>query len=277
MPLVLSDPICAAEVAHLHDHGAVFYYDDPAHPREKRFVVGNSVRLREAPSTDAVVYQKLGYGVQVSLVAAGCADGWTLVVSPYGGIAHGIGFIRDDLLATSLLTELQVDAKRASAGSPVEAASWAAIEAAYHPSAEHTAEAAWWQDIAQTSLATDAPSPCDTHYGACELLAHDTDFGGVAVPAAIDEVGVAPWWILPSADRPAKLGIFRAAYLATTGECDCCGCVPCATSLQVDVDPIDGPPERMLGATRRPPASWFVDVSQASCVGVEAAVRAAPL
>ena len=276
MPITLTDPTCVAEVAKLQGP-RLFLATEPEHEREERFVVANGVMLREGPSIGAKAYQKLGYGVRVSVVARGCADGWTLVASPYGAVAHGVGFIRDDLLAPALLSEGAVDAKRAHAASPEDAAAWAVIQAVYFPSPVHMDEAVRLSEAAASALQDVVPLPCDTWFGACAVLSREADRGQVSVPRAIAAVGVGPWWTLPSATEPAELALFRAAYIDTTGECDSCGTEACASRLRVALTPVRGVPAPPIAASRRPPATWFAAVSTGGCAGAERAARASSL
>jgi hypothetical protein len=282
MPLVVTEPACADEVALIHQ-GVV--YGDPADgpPRERRYVVASGVLLREGPSTSAVVYQKLGYGVEVAVIGRGCAEGWTLVASPYGGVAHGVGYIKDELLSATLLDIEDIEARVEAAKDPVELAAWTLIRAVYSPSIGHVAEAEAAHAEARASIAGQDLRPCDTHFGACELVYRDSDRidRPAPVPRAIGAVGVAPWWTLPTATAPAELAFFRAAFLETTGECNCCGCVSCATTLEVLLAPLSEAtakrPPRPLGASRRPPGSWSRGVSEEGCEGAQARAEASEL
>jgi hypothetical protein len=72
------------------------------------------------------------------------------------------------------------------------------------------------------------------------VLSQDTDHGDVTVP--------------------------QAAYVSTTGECNCCGCESCQSNLVVELE-ASGPSH--YGASRRPPSSWFLSISTDVCTNAE--------
>ncbi|GDX82700.1 hypothetical protein LBMAG42_45110 [Deltaproteobacteria bacterium] len=247
-------------------------------PEAPRFVVSNAAQLLRAPSTEAPVLQQLGYGVKLAVVAQHCAEGWALVISPYGTIEFAVGYVRDEHLGAALLTEAELAAKRRGVITPVEAAAWAMIEAVYFPTPAHLAAAMRAQLTARDTLMDVTMSPCDLHFGSCAVLDMGVyNLDKLPVPPSIARIERAPWWSLPADGGPAEPALFRAAYVHATNQCDCCGCGVCQTTLAVLVQPLSGTETPVFGSSRRPPESWFDELPEQTCTRAEAVARASAL
>lgn len=241
---------------------------------ETLYVLASAVMVREGPESTAAVLQKLGYGVAVNALSRACGD-WVLVASPFGGS----GFIHKDFLGATLYDEPTLRTRQAQASSLQEQALWALARAHFFPNDGNRKEALSLQAKAREALRATDRGRCESFVGACDVLLKDSLFQKKRLDSdpKVGEVPPGPWWMLATTTGPAPIAVFRGAYVYTSGECDCCGCESCQTTLNVAFEAL-GKPEHngYFAASRRPPPSWFRPLYQEGCARAKQAARQSP-
>jgi hypothetical protein len=229
---------------------------------------------REGPDPAAMVLQKLGYGVEVNAVSRSCGD-WILVSTPFGGY----GFVHKDFLSPTLYDEATLRERQSQAATVQEQALWALARAHFFPSDSNRSEAVALQTKVREALSPKEQGRCESFVGACAVLLEDSLYTKKRLDAdpKVGQVPVGPWWMLATATDAAQVAVFRGAYVYTSGECNCCGCETCQTTLNVALEPL-GMRERTqyLAASRRPPASWSRALSRDGCAKAEQIARKSP-
>jgi hypothetical protein len=242
------------------------------------FVLAAEALVRSGPEPEAPAMMKLGYGAPVDFVSPECEEDSAIIALP-----GDFGYVAKGTLGAPLLTEKELLARQTEAASPAEKAFWAVQRAHRYPGAEASARAVALQNEARASLRRRAPGPCDTFFGSCAVVAPHNDplkLDAAKLPD-LAKIPIAPWWILPSATEAAVPAVFHSARIQLSGECNCCGCVSCQTTLEVDLESLGKPgePVSTLGASVQPPASWMRQVSTAPCAdppGLERIVTSDP-
>jgi hypothetical protein len=261
-------PSCAQLSAWMREKPFGRDQSDGGDPRA--VVVASVALVRAAPTADAMIVQKLGYGNSVERVSEAC-DGFSLVRSRYG-----YGFIKSELLGSALLDEAALTEKRTSATSAIEKLLWSQSRARLFPSDDNVRDAT----VLRESLKLNAKDKgrCETFVGACDVLLTDSLYQrNLDTDPHVGDVPVAPWWALTAATGPAQPVAFAAAYVSTSGECNCCGCESCQTKLEVAFwAPGDAASATVVGASRRPPTAWFHGADAGGCKDAEQRSRASP-
>ena len=254
--------------------GAVFQRVVGGDSFPPRVVITTSTQVHSLPVADARVVQLLGYGIPLRLVSDAC-EGWSLV-----GTSWGIGFVPVEDTADHVLTEAELNTRIDQSVEDIHHY-WLQVRAHYFPTTSNL-EVARTSQTAQRKSIPPGQAPCATYFGVCRVLAKESIKQVESLPAdpGLARIPLSPWWVLPSATAPAEMAFFRAAYVNTSlGDCNCCGCDSCQTTLSLEFERLGVPGQLIpspLGASRVPPSSWFRSVSTDGCKTAEQIAMASP-
>lgn len=230
-------------------------------------VVITPTTVRVGPSATSRGSQLLTYGAPVRVISTAC-EGWSLI-----GTAWGMGFVPSGEIAPQLFTELELATKIEQSATD-QRPLWTLTRAHYFPSEDNRRAAQVEADKLRQSPPS-AKVPCNMYFGECQVLARDSIHRMDELPSdpGVSQIPLLPWWVLPSATAPAEMVFLRVAYVNTTlGDCNCCGCISCQTTLSLQFERLGHPGEAVvspLGASRTPPGSWFQSVPTDGCKTAE--------
>ncbi len=246
------------------------------------YVTEASVLIREGPGIGHAPVELLTVGARVVSRSEACGD-WLLVST-----RHGLGFVPRGALRERPLDEAELASKMESEPAKQTKGLWAVARASAFPSEENLRVAAEWMQRtrpaspadraspADTASPADAAGRCETFFGACDVLQKESlsGTGHPVVAPGVELVPLGPWWVLPENNAPAQPALLRSAWVYSSGECNCCACESCQTTLELDFEIMGAPGvATVLGATRDPPASWFRQAATESCAQAERIAR----